>query len=672
MRSRISFIIVFLLLIARDLFPQSTQPLFFSDSLFSRFEKQLYSLNPENGEFIPVYFVQLDDLSAHLDTFTGKSKKTDLNNLSLQKRIQQARNYFDSIQPIILEKMRHIDLVFYEEALKARSNADTNKAISLFIKSLQHNPGYGPSAYELIRLSLTPGRYIDNTQYFENYAAKIDSSGNPYYYNLIHNMIPAVLDNIIAGSNVFITAGLPSDALEALKLADYFHAAHPSPEGSQKIKNAYSAAHTGMYQSLITIADRALSARKHELAQYYYQKAGDYQQQHAGFIVSNELSASGLIKAGQLAQVKDSPVPKKLTRKKHHGRKHISRPVSRHKGRKILDVKQKPEKQEDTLTRFYLKKADTCFRQGKYPESLGWCDSSMRINQLKRAIADSLIIKKYQSAAKRIILDTVYAAYFLAWKNNLDKAGRILQMGKDYQLKYFLSRDDDVNDVLKELENRIKDRKCFTAVSDYEASVYRALSRFIRSDFLEGRDFLQNAGKILENNQECGISDTLLRKTYQQYQGLIHWQEHWQESKQALSVKNYPQFYQEYDSAYRVYQSEKLINKGLIMRSIIDYLEQLNDQDAIGSVTGYCLDNNSLTESWALLNLLKTGNAPRSDWEALLVKTGVGLAKDDAKNNDTRWLQHLKSGGKWYKMAKKAYFRTLKTLRSNPPTVKNK
>ncbi|MHC1707810.1 MAG: hypothetical protein AB9842_09845 [Bacteroidales bacterium] len=636
-------------------------PAFSPDSLLSRFERQLYAISIEKGELIPVYFVQLDDLKIRLDTISAQIKQIYPSDNQMITRIRKVRNFFDSLQPLILEKMQRIDLVFYEEAIKSRNRTDTSHANSLFIRSLQHNPGFGPAAYELIKLNLHPNKYADAVNYYEQYGCSIDSFSNPYYYNLIHGLAPAILDNIIAGSAVMIQKDLPADAFGILKIADYFNTQHPTPSGLEKTTKAYSDAYTGMYLSLVTIAERAFTAKKWELARNYYSQAQQYQQQNAAYVTDDRQSREGLEKTNEAAKKKI--ISKKKPRKsKHKGRKRRAPTTQRHKATKPSRIKpvKTPDIQVDTMARYYLSLADSSLKHQRYHESLSWCDSAARINEQRKSLADTLISRISALSARRIILDTVYSAYFLAWKNDLDKAEQILSMATTYQTRYFLNQDKEVASAVTELRDRIKDRKCFTARSDFEASVYRALSRFIRSEFLEGSDFLHKARIIYNESKDCGLSDTMLVKVSLQYQGLIRWQEHWNEARQAWSVKDYKLFYRAYDSSYRVFLTEHLSSKGLTMKPLLQYLEGIGDVEASSEIASVYLTDGKLEESWALLKHLKNNAREFRPSDSLMILLGESMAQDDRSKGEKRWIRELKSSGSYFRKAKKSYFRALK------------
>lgn len=657
---------LFLALSVPQLLPaQQTEHKAKADSALSKLERLLYTINPEKGDLIPVYFVQLDDLNLRIDTLNNSLTNIDPGDHILHHRLAKARAYFDSIRPIILTKMEKIELVLYEEALKARNSGDTARATSLFIKSLQHNPSYAPAAYELIKLNLTPGTSDLAVQYYESYGVPIDSGSNAYYYNLIRNLAPQVLDNIIASSGRLISQGLPSDALNTLKDADHFNALHHPVSGDEKIKKAYIEAHKGMYNSLITIAERAYGAKKWDLANYYYEQARQYQLSNSAFLPDNLASQQGIEKT-LAASEKHFLLDKKPHKPKRTGRKRRTVAYHRHYIPKARKAKSLPvvSPPQDTLVSFYVMLADSSLNHKLYLSSLRWCDSAAAINQIKHSLDEKAIEDRYAKAARIIILDTVHSAYFLAWKNELDEALGTLSMAKKYQHRYYLQNDTEVNTALTELENRIVDRQCFTARSDYEASVYRALSQFIRSNFLEGRDFLVKARLVYNNNRACGFSDSLLRNTEQQYQGLIRWQEHWNEAKQAYSVKNYALFCAEYEAAYTVFLDEKLNNKGLNLHPLVQYIDDQKDVDAGREIAFVYLRTDKLDEAWQLMVMLKSNGIKPGNIEALMNETGKYLALKDLTQHDFTWLNKIKSSGSWFKKVKKSYFRTLKTQSS--------
>ncbi len=629
------------------------------DSLLVKFERQLYTLDPEKGDQIPVYFVQLDDLRSRLGELNLQEQ--EINDTALQKRLQKASYYFDSIQRIVLEKMKRIELVMYEEGLKAKTKGDTDYASTLFIRSLQHDPAFAPSAYELIKINLSPVRSLSCAEHFERYGKYIDSADNPYYYSLFRGLTSQVLDNILVYNSYLINRGLSADALSLLKEAVYFNRSHPSVNGDNKINNAYSLAHQGMYQSLITIADRAFSSRKWELANYYYAQARDYQQSNPAFIPNAALAQRGLENTASASRQKVI-TEKKQKKSKYSRRKKKGR--HRHYKKTITPARKKPaiiaQPVKDTLVIHYLSLADSSLKQQDFIKSLQWCDSAQMHNTASKTVPEPSIRSRYAAAARVIVLDSLQSAYFLTWKNEIEPANRVLGLAKAYQQKYFLSDDQGVIRGIADLDERIRERQCFTAKADFEANIYRALSKFIRSDFLEGRDFLVKAQHIKNASPGCKLPDSLLQATLSQYSGLIHWQEHWNEAKQAWSVNNFQVFLTQYDSAFTIHQKEKLSAKGLQMKPLLNYLHDQQNMDAYREIAGIYLTDNKLDNAWELIKILKTEYSKPRQLESLLSKTGNLMALNDINHGNQYWKKILQSSGTWFKAARKTYKKTLR------------
>lgn len=632
-----------------------------SDSSFVKFEKQLYSINPENGDQIPVYFVQLDDLQQAILDFSEslKNQAGDTIN-SFYTRWIKAKHYLDSIKPLITGKMGRIDLVLYDEALKYANKGDTAYASQLFIQSLRHNPLYAPAAYELVHIHLKPGSAHLAAFYLDQYSGSVDSALNPYYFGLLKTLAEQVLDNMIAWSNIQIHLDLPLDALEFLEEAISFNDKHPSPLGKEKLQQVVKLAHQGMYSSLLRIGDKALTYKKWDLAEHYYTQAKLYRQENSKYLEDDKAWQKGLEKITAEAErtflLASQPKPVKY--KKHHGRhrEHRYSKVKPKKPARIIPAEAAP----DTLVAFYLKHEDSCFVKQDYYVALRWCDSAVAANLSRKAVSDSLVRSRYRRSARIIILDSVHSAYFLAWKNDRIHAGTILNTSRQYQLKYYLAEDKEVTSAISELDRRLHESLCFSAKSAYEEANYRALSQFMRGNFLEGKDFLDNAKATYLANPTCQLTDSMRINLENKYHGLILWQGYWKEAQQALSVKNYPLFYRQYSESYNTYKSYTIENKGIRFSDLLSFIKNQKDRSLTLECISLSLKNNKLDDAWFLINLLKEDKCKPVILAGQLADCGKQMALDDRKNGNSDWLLLLKKSGRWFHLIKKSYIREIK------------
>ncbi|MCX6271576.1 MAG: hypothetical protein NTU44_10215, partial [Bacteroidetes bacterium] len=618
----------------------------------------------DNAEMIPVYFIQLDEMGNGLDSLAERITSTEKTGPdTLQLRLNKVKQYFDSIKSLITGKMQKIDLVLYENGLSAFHLGDTLKADKLLNLALQHNPTYAPALYELIRIHLFPPDALLAEKYLDKAIQRIDSATNPYYFDLFLKTEKPVFDNLLSLAGIYTTRGQFPEALDMLSNAGEFLKKYPRVDGKTALTGAYKNIHQNTYDSYLMFASKARTARRWDLARHFYSEALKYQQLHEEFLplaitqknnidkTLDEEEKSFLLKE---KETKPLVVKTKKPSRKHWKYMSGKKRLKRHRKMAI------PLPPKDTLVTYCLNRSGMLYLHGEYQPALKMADSALMVNKTKKSMPDSVIQRAIARAAKPLILDSVHAAYFTAWKNDIKLATSVLENGKAAQAGNFLQNDADVSETLAELEKRIQERICFNALSDYEAEVYRAMSCFSKGTFLEGKDNLDNARKIITTNPACHIRDTLLQKTEKQYDGSILWQKYWLEARQALSEKNYPAFFNNYTLAYKVFADERLDRKGIIFSSPLVFIDNQKNMELSVWAVAYYLDAEQVSPSWILLNSLKEQGTDAATLKTLLEKAGRQMAGEDNKTGDIHWLLRLKDGGRWYSVAKRSYLRTRK------------
>lgn len=642
-------------------FPQLSEQISNKDSSFLKFEKQLYNIKPDKGSLIPVYFVQLDDFQQTITDYGVRfTAQSLINENDFLSRWEKAKHYFDSIKPLITAKMASIDLVLYNEALQSINTADTSLAAQTFLQSLSYNPSYAPAAYELVKMHLKPANSFQAAVYLDQFGKALDSASNPYYFILFKALAEKVLDSMLVYAQKQNKLSLPLDALALLNTAKAFQDKHPSPFGEEKLRQAFTLSHQGMYASLLHIANKALELRKLDLADYYFHQAKQYRQENSNFLEEDWASSKGLERTRTEAEKKISLSHQTKHKKqtKHHRKKKFPKSSA---AKPVTTLPTQAAKQvNDTVLNYFLQLEDESFTKQQYYTALNWCDSAYTTNLVKKSIHDTVIRSRYIRSARRIILDSLHSAYFLAWKNDLPHARNILTFSKEYQQKYYLARDKEVNFSIAELESRIQESHCLSTRSLYNENIYRAISQFFRGNYLEGNDYLEAAKTIYLSNQDCRLSDTLRVDLLNRYQGLIQWQTHWKEARQALSVKNHTLFYHEYHAASAVYNTEKLENKGIQFSNLLTFIENQKEPALLLTCLDESLRLERLDEAWELLRLLRENRYSARSLTTQLTVFGKQTEEQDRKNGNTDWLKRLEQSASFYNIAKKSYIRTRK------------
>ncbi len=655
-RFRIFFLSILICLICPGKMKAAPPP---PDSTFRSLQQKIFSIAPDSVTLIPVYYIQLDDIQNQLDQYCNTAPPTVD---SLLTGCLRCRARFDSVRTLVVQRMKKIDLVFHDEAVKLKLNGDSSGAEDLLLRSLQYNPSFAPSSFELVSLLLRPNSAMKAGTYYSRFAPLIDTT-NGYYLNLFRELAEQVLDNLVAQAQILVNSNLTFDALDGVQFADDFQKHFPSPGSDGKINLARKQAHQGMYDSYIYMAQRALHSRKYELADQYFKVARDYQKQHAEFIPSEEAWKTGIAKA-EAPRTEPDPIKKPVVRKSVHSRwKHKKKHGRTRYYKPPAPVVKAPVLPKDTLVRFYLDRCLFFLKQQDLWSAVSAFDSAFSVNHRIKAMDDKRITDTVTRLVKPVLLDTTRSAYYLTWKNELALSGNILQAATQWQQHFRLMEDPEVREALQELSQRIREKECFNLSAAYETEVNRAQSQFLRGRYLEGQDHLQEAEKILATDTICPLSDTLVRKVRKNYQGLIEWETHYKSYRQALSVKDYLTFVDSYTLMLVAIDTWDLPSKGLARKDLLPFVLQLNDQEVSVGYAGIMLARDRLDDVTAILQSLPPGEPITQQIRELCDETGRKMAVEDANNHSGYRKLQLKQADHLLRLVKKSYIRHSKKLR---------
>ena len=519
-------ILIFLFL-ANFLVIAQVKPSKSQDSLVRSIVAHISKMDPENAEFFPLYSIQLPDILHDLEsihtlpdttTFLFFSKDSIKSTIS----IAEIKSKTLALKGIVNRAMQHIDKVLYDAALVKLSIKDTASATRLLEKSIQHNPKYLPSWYELVHIYLLPQKISKAAINLQNAVKQVDTINNAYYSNLFKDLKFQVFQNYLKQIDQLRMAENFSAAFALIEEADQYCKSLKLNYCQDSIQLKVKEAHTGMMKSYLKIARAATMNKKWLLAETYINQARQYQQEQKDFI----LDKNAVEEHQQLLDVyrKITPDPaiahhfkqKKDFKRRHNLSKHqeITRikNVNPHHEPALLRKSPLTFIESDTLYPYLLEQANHLIEAATSRQSLFILDSAMQYANHHKIHIEHSHKEMMVTLVKPGLLENTRKAFFTVWRNEIPKAERVLDSVKIERNHYLLEPDSEVNAVITELENRINEKNCFNHISEFENNVLAALNLCNRKLFLEADDHLMKASNLLKDRNHCKMNDSLFQE----------------------------------------------------------------------------------------------------------------------------------------------------------------
>ena len=266
---------------------------------------------------------------------------------------------------------------------------------------------------------------------------------------------------------------------------------------------------------------------------------------------------------------------------------------------------------------------------------------------------DSLI----DNATVPVILDMARKAEFEVWANRTENAERMYSEIVTMQQKYHQQDNQQVNEAVKTLREKIDNRNCVTASNQCFALSRQVKTRIKYHNYEEAKQLVDKAYQIIENNPGCRIDQSdfdLYRKKYKKvftYLGIKY------AARESLDSGKYDRAVEEFIRLENYYSDNHLENYKLEPVRLDDVINSVNLPALTDAACKYYIGQKDYRQAFEYLSLLKDQKVPPKNVKDLQVLLGNLLARNDsAANGNPRTLVREYTGGeKWFRYFRMAY-----------------
>jgi hypothetical protein len=699
---------------------------FLAGPLISSYMQQLRSIDINNTDMIIVYDIRLKDVEKTFETlyqtdFPGKLQLTSNDPVQL---IDKINNFSDSLflmKNQMKEKISSLDKIYYRKGIAELKNGETAKAETLFERSALYNPNFAPSQFELAKIRYRRDSLFSASNTLAYILQKLNPDAGLQKEVLVFT--DTVYNKMIAEGQEYVRVEKFNEAVDMFEHCIRFCSDIPGYTCSDKQLKGLAGARFGIYQSYLSVSQKAMDNGKIELAEIYIHEALKYQKENSSDIISNaeakmkleKLMSVYITKSDTLCrqqkfekalffldkvkQVCDSN-KMSLSERFHYIRSKAKNGLYNSmlkKSQQLISsgdmtsaentlnnalVYQSKNSEEvlqsfaaDTLLR-KIKSVDykEKIKQGKlyysiqeYPLALQYFDDARMLEQKYYLKAEPNLDSMIQKTAKPIIMAQLSSAEHLMSTFLVDSATTELNAARKSQLLHMLGKEDDVNKRLQELNAMLFSTKCKYQRNRYDSVYTVANYSILRQDYLFADDQLAYAIQIAEKYPECNvdasaaISDKKLYLKNASYQRLI------QKAQTAFGQMNYPDYFYYYNEAENFYQQNQLINTGLIHPRLAGMVTISNDTLFVLKSFDYLTGKNKYEDALDCLKRLEKLSFPQAHAKGIQQQLGVKMAMRDHQqnmsSNGVLMSLNYTADDKWLKYFRAAYVKAWRSMR---------
>jgi len=697
-----------------------------SKATIAQGNQRLETFDFNNIDMIIVYDIMLKDVERQVEELYQLDFPGNLN-LSVHDPIGYIDLFTDFSEHYRQVRTREdislstLDKIYYEQGLKLIAQENVAKANLYFTRSCNYNPYFVPSWYQRAQILFSHDSVIAAADIIQN----VLTTMNPE---------PAMSDSVVAFAEK-ILATLQQQGTDYLKLEKYneslvvMERALKFCTGSSWIKcndqiyKDYAASKHGLYQSYLTVAEKALQRGRFDLAEVYITEARNYQRANTSEIIGDAAADATTLKmvkaminkgdtlcgrkkyeqalswydkaAGFCDSIEGAPCREELDK----GYRRAYNELYSIKVAEAYKVLQSgsPDRAEIIIAEarsyqglhpkyiVYTVPTDTVFLSIQkvryqtliqtgtlslhylnYEDALVSFESAKLISEQYKIRKNPSLDSLLKVVAKPVILTQIQHASDLLGKSLLDTTAVLISAIDERTERSGLRQDSLLTPLIKALHERHFRAVCDGYQRRYSELAQEAREAADRLDYISAMSLYASALQLAGEHTDCSIDTSAVSDGYLRATLPAGYQERMKSAGEKIARNDTIAYFTEYSAAEAYFEQYRIGYNGLLHTP----MEQLctGSQNMFFKIAGirYFFSQNDTEKGFRVLQSLYTETKPSVTITKIQTEAGRVIATNDFRANPTAdpsvTVLGRTSSQKWYAAFKKSYLTTWKNL----------
>jgi hypothetical protein len=616
---------------------------------------------------------------------------------------------------IMDEKMGQLDYFYFNQAQIELANKNENEAIEFFEKSIEVNPYFSPSIYQLSLIDYQYKRYEESLIKLQHILNDLKPDLSIKKQSI--KLAKMDYDSLMQICNQLNSEERFNQSIGILYKTKAFCDSTKYIECDATIDQYISQAVYGLYASYLSIARASLNKGRLDMCQDYMKMANTFREQNSDKLVGNSSIAdrittdliAGLIQQSEIENVNGntSKAMKLLNDAKrlcnqnpNNGCKALINKneaiVHKQQYEKLIDQSlhfqgpQQAQKRKEYLSlaityqqlhsdyipsslgtdtiigkvrymmyQEYIANGINDLKAENYSDAYGEFLAAKKLEDEYVFAKDEKLFEYIQESAKPIILSTLNDGNLKAWGKYYDEAALLLDSAQSESVKWNLNKDPEITTATQKLQNSLKKNVCDQLTKEYNQYIKKANTSLRFDDYYHASQYWNMAIRTASTKPHCKIDYSQAKAQLSKYSFDISYANymHRADSIQATDPK----------AAFTVLKLANTLHQENIdkfhskqVKSLLEIIMDYNNPELNLLGIAYFNEHNKAEESYKLMVLALKSNQEISD--ELISETAHLLAIHDFdKNQNADTIAEKRFGSaKELQGFKKAYIKASK------------
>ena len=670
-------------------------------------------------------FTYRDEANAYIEYTVSVKQKSFFKNLpintydpnNLKSKLNQIVTKAEKLRDICNEIIANFDRLYYERGLEMLLQRKPDRADFFFNKSLEINPDFAPSHFQLARLYYNSG-YIDKAvdKVFEIRAMNPDTETKLQTVELAKG----IYSDFLLDAGELNNDNQYNDAIAILDRAAEICREFPEVHCRQNMDIEFSRAINGKYHMILTDIDVNFKNNNLQEAERIIGVAINFVQKNQTFISDNSAVAERI--SSLYFRFVENGNKLNYQSKYTEALNEFDNAARVCNGyREINCTNELTVGYTNARTGMYnalIKKAETVFRSGNNSEAEDYIDQAIAFRgkydlkqnakedrlflDIKQSVYTNLIdngrklaaagnyktaltkfdeadqldksfglrsntkLNSYMTdAAKKMVLQIIDAGENKVKVNNLKAARELYSDAKVLVVKYSLEKNSVVSKELSNLKGQIFERECINAQKAYDTYADEAQNLISSKKYIEADNKINQAISHSDSYSQCEIDTRTLLDRKDYISPAVNYLNKINTVNEYVKRRNYKSAIESYLVAESYHKVQVINNYGVSHKPLFNFI-QTSYTDFINYSVGFYNHNKEYDKALDLLRELSRRNVKNKYTKEMQTVLGTDMATNDFTQNPngnvSSNIASYIAGNKFFKYFSKAYKKQWKRL----------
>jgi hypothetical protein len=577
-----------------------------------KIKNDLSSLNPDNIDNIKLQNIDLKYITKRF-----KKINTALYASKLSLDIDDPAGYYglynliesqiNILQSRFSKNIQSLDSLFYSKAMEFISDSNFISALTFLNKSLEINPKYTPSLFQIALIDYKNDKFIASKQNLNKILEII--TDNAKYNDLANKVYQKMLlegvklnneENYIDGLRVLLEAEKFCDKNSTIVICN------------PKQNTLIDSAKIGIYNSYLSIAGAAMQRGRLDMTEDYLNIAKQYQQNNESSIkdveklnalytllVTDYLSQSIELKknyeynkskrkwlyADSLCRALDLKDASTFVAEvdKQLGDANSAQTFATSKSAvtnyKIDIPKDKivissPQKSASVNYKDHYDKGDIYYRYRRYPQAYTELKLAKEIREQFDISAVDSLDSYFTKSSKAVILKNLKTANLYVWGKKYKAAEMMLSKAEQQIVSDRLSNDNEIRLAISNLKNELKSQKDSKISKQFENKMLKARQSANLKDFISLEKYCNEAIELSQNNKAIPLDTNYPYNLKKKYASTIAYQKAKSNADAYRNSRQFKEAIEALNIANQLFDNDSLQKYSLHKQSLYSFVNE--------------------------------------------------------------------------------------------------